>query len=463
MKFLFIDGLGNTNVVTLKKIIKLKKPIYPPLGLLYIGRALEDDGHKVEIIHYFEESFSESLIKKYLNSTDAVGLSISTGSHKRMAKIADKIKQIDSSIPIIIGGPHCTFHPKQSLNEIPSADISVEGEAEFSIKDIAKSLENNKSDLSKVEGIYYRENHKIKSGKKHKVIMDLDSILFPARHLVNKYEYGMFNNTRVFKPKLTSMVTSRGCPFKCRFCTRNALTYRTYRQRSAENVVKEIQEINEKYNSVFIVDDNFLADKKRAHKIFDMLLKIGTEIDFLIQGARVDSAERSLYKKMKKVGVKYIEFGIESGNQDVLDYYNKKITLSQIRKAVNLSSEMDFITVGNFILGASIETEREINNTIKFACSLPLDSAYFNPLGYMYGSDLWDEAVKDNIIIEDGVYRINADMQKKSGNFTSEELRDFCLYGMKKFYLRPNYLVGQFVKAVKRQDFSIFKVGLKNL
>lgn len=463
MKFLFIDGQGYTSYVTWKKISKFKTPLFPPLGLLYIGRALEDEGHKVEVIHYFDEDSSERLIEQSLTSVDAVGISVTTSSYKYVAQIAEKIKEIDLSIPIIIGGPHCTFHPKQSMKEIPSADISVEGEADLVIKDIANSLENNEKNLSEVDGVFYRENNNIKAGKPYKITTDLDSIPFPARHLVDKYEYGMFNNINVFKPKLTSMVTSRGCPFKCRFCARVNLTYKTYRQRSAENVVKEILEINDKYNSVSIIDDNFLADKKRAHKIFDSLIENGTNIDLIIIGARVDSAERSLYKKMKKAGVKYIEFGLESGNQDVLDFYNKRITLDQVRKAVNLSNEMNFMTVGNFILGASIETERYIEKTIKFACSLPLDIAHFFPLAYMYGSDLWNEAVQNNIIIEDGNYHKSEDIRKKLGNFTGEELQEFCKNGMKRFYLRPNYVVGQFIKGIKKQDFSLIKIGINNL
>jgi len=152
------------------------------------------------------------------------------------------------------------------------------------------------------------------------------------------------------------LLTSKGCPFRCRFCSRysNIIPEWGFRQRSVENVVKEIQELDEKYRSIRIDDDSFLADNKRAHKIFDKLLEIGTNIDLLIEGARVDSADKDLYKKMKKTGVTLISYGIESGNQDVLDFYNKKTTLQQIRKAICLSREMDFFTSASFILGAPI-------------------------------------------------------------------------------------------------------------
>ena len=111
----------------------------------------------------------------------------------------------------------------------------------------------------------------------------------------------------------------------------------------------EIEEINKKYNSVLFIDDNSLANKNRAHKIFDMLLEIDLDLDILLMGARVDSADGVLYKKMKKAGVKYVEFGIESGNQDVLNFYNKNVTLEQVRNAIRLCRRMNFITAGNFI------------------------------------------------------------------------------------------------------------------
>ncbi|MCK4365637.1 MAG: radical SAM protein, partial [Thermoplasmatales archaeon] len=352
---------------------------------------------------------------------------------------------------------------KRSLEDIPSADICVEGEGDLVIKDIAKSLEFGRKNLSEIEGVYYRENNNIKAGRPHKIIKDLDSIPFPARHLVDKYNYGMINNKYVFKPKLTSMVSSRGCPFNCRFCSRNAPVYKTYRQRSAENVVKEMLEINNKYKTLCIVDDNFLADKKRANKIMDSLIEEGTDLDLLILGARVDSADRELYKKMKKAGVKSMGFGIESGNQDVLDYYNKRITLDQIRKAVNLSREMNFITHGNFILGAPFETEKHFEETIKFACSLPLDIVLFNPLAYVYGSDLWDEAIQKGITPKDGGYTIGPEARKKLGNFTFEELLEFCQKAVKRFYLRPNYIIDQLIISIKRKNFRLIRTGLNNL
>jgi radical SAM superfamily enzyme YgiQ (UPF0313 family) len=364
MKFLLINSSRGL-ITKVKAKNKSTSPHTPPLGLLYLGRSLEDEGHTVEVMEYYAEKDPLTQLTNSIPSVDAIGISVNTYPYQQSTSIAQEIKRLDPSVPIIIGGPHCNFHPKKSLLDIPNADISVAGDGEISIKKIAQALEGKK-DLSEIEGVHFRKDTKIKSGRKPEFIMDLDSIPFPARHLVDKYEYGKINNTYVFKRKLTSISTSRGCPFNCRFCAR-APYYRKYRQRSAQDVVKELQELNGKYATVQIVDDNFLTDTKRAFKLLDLLIDSHLTIDMVIQGTRVDTANRKLYEKMKKAGVVYLGFGIESGNQDVLDFYNKRITLDQIRKAVTLADKMDFLTLGNFILGAPIETDIHIRDTINFA------------------------------------------------------------------------------------------------
>jgi len=458
---------------------KIDKPqnvssYHPPLGLLYIGRILEDEGHNVELIDFLAERYPMRSLNKELSTTDAVGISVFSSSYeetmqggrftypyKESAKIAKYIKEIESDIPIIIGGPHCSIQPKKSLDEIPSADISVEGDGENSIKKIAESIEGSKN-LSDVQGIYYRKNNVIKRGKPAKIIQDLDSIPFPARHLVDKYNYGKRSKSN-FKPKFTSIITGRGCPFNCRFCTRNTLGFNIFRKRSVENVVSEIEEINETYDSLMIVDDTFLADEERAREILDRLIKIGTDIEIYVQGARVDTANRNLYSKLKNAGVKHLYYGLESANQDVLNFYNKKATTSQIRKAIKLSNEMDFFTVGTFILGAPIETKDHIKKTIDFACSLPLDAALFTILTYKYGSEIWCEAVKKGKISEADGYTVVADSRKGLGNFTKEELDKFYRHAMKRFYLRPRYIFQQIQKIFKDGDFNKIKVRLNQL
>ena len=444
---------------TLKRA-KKKISTFPPLGLLYIGAILEEKGHSVKVIDFRSEENPVETIKKYLPTVDVVGINVYTKACEKVRQLAKIIKQHDPELPIIIGGPHCLFYPDKALVDIPEADISVEAEGEPVVNNILEALQGDK-DFSKIHGVRYRKNNEIRIGKTPIVIFDLDSIPFPSRHLVEKYEYGKVGKYFFYKPRFTTMLTSRGCPFKCRFCTRHISSIEKYRVRSAENVINELIEISQKYKSVSIVDDNFLVDKKRVHRVMDGIIENGIDMEIYIQGARVDSADRNLYKKLKKAGVKHLYFGLESGNQDVLDFYKKKITLPQIRKTINLCREMEFFTIGNFILGAPIETKRHIEQTIKFANSIPLDIAVFNPLGYQRGSDLWNEAVKNGKIKKDE--KTIADSRKGLGNFTPEELEKYCVKATKRFYLRPGYISKQILRCIIEKNSNIIKIGLNNL
>src|SRR4030042_2162155 len=174
MKFLLLQipsGYEFSNDVNIPQKIS---SYHPPLGLLYIGRVLEDEGHKVEIIDFLAEKYPLKTLINNISSTDAIGISVFssayneslrggkyTYAYKECGKVAGFIKEIDTGLPIIIGGPHCTIRPEKSLVEIPSADMSLEGDGEEAIKEIIKTLEGTKL-ASDLPGVYYRENNKIK-------------------------------------------------------------------------------------------------------------------------------------------------------------------------------------------------------------------------------------------------------------------------------------------------------------
>ena len=209
MKFLLLRPAYQEEKNKPRNIISMN---LPPLGLLYIGASLENDGQEVELLDYYAEKITKDKLKNSLMSCDAVGMTVYTEDLKPAAGISRLIKDIDSDIPLIIGGPHCTFVQKQSLHDIPLADISVIGEGEHVIVDLAKYLHGEKN-LANIHGIYYKENGSIISGKPLKVINNLDDLPFPARHLVEKYDYSNFSFGFTFKGKITNMITSTGCPF----------------------------------------------------------------------------------------------------------------------------------------------------------------------------------------------------------------------------------------------------------
>jgi radical SAM superfamily enzyme YgiQ (UPF0313 family) len=339
----------------------------------------------------------------------------------------------------------------------------VIGEGENTIIEIIKSIEG-KIKLSEISGIFYKKDGIVKKGKPIEVIKNLDSICFPSRNLIKKYSYGKIGKKYFFKPEVTSILTSRGCPFQCRFCARygNAIKGWGSRMRSADNVIEELNEINGKYGSVMIVDDNFIQNKKRVHKIMDGIIDNQLDIELLILGARVDSADYELFKKMRKANVKLIGYGIESGNQDVLDYYKKGFTLNQIKYAVNLSRKMGFKTMATFIIGAPIETQEHFEKTIKFSCSLTLDFVVYGVLYYEMGSDLWKEAVKNNKISKDE-FLVSADVNRGLGLYDTEFLNEYTKRAYRHFYLRPKYVLDQIFRGLYFKDIRSLRSGFRFL
>ena len=434
----------------------------PALGILYIAAPLEKRGYKVKIIDFLAEEFTEEKLKVAISRVDVVGITVNSYVADAVSKIADFIKKTRPDIKLIIGGPHCTIQGKRALLEI-NADVSVAGEGEEAVIQIAEALEGKRK-LADIHGVYYRENSVIKSGLPPKEIENLDNVDFPSRHLVKDYTYGKDVKGIAFfaRGKVTSIVTTRGCPFNCRFCVIKTMT-KKYRMRSAENVVKELEEIAHDYDSVFIMDDNFLSDKKRVDKIMDLLIEKKLGLDLWVTGVRVDSAEKKLFKKMKKAGVKSLLFGIESGSQEVLDFYNKRIDLDSIERAIKLSSKMGFFTVGNFIIGSPIERENHIDDTIRFAKKLPLDFAYFFVFSYQKGSPLWQEAFESGKIEEDELY-VESNSRRGLGNFTPEELGEWATKAYRSFYFNPRFILSQlFRQMFVYGHFRIFQAGSRLL
>ncbi len=376
-------------------------------------------------------------------------LSFALGGVIEIVKI---IKKTKPRLKVIIGGPHCTLFPKKSLEEI-HADISVQGDGELVINDIKKAI-RGKIAFSSIPGIYYRKGNKIKKGAELQLIKDLDSIPFPSRHLVSKYIYGDQFNPKIKKGDFTSIITSRGCPYACKFCSRNSVSMKTYRTRSTKNILQELKEIQANgYKYVAFVDDSFLSNKKQVHEILDEIIKQKLNLKFIITAARVDAAEEELFKKMKKAGVTHIQYGLESGNQDVLDFYNKNITLEKIRYSVNLSDKIGLFNMGSFILGAPFETKEHFERTMNFAKTLPLDSVGFATLKYMVGSEIWCNAVKEGKISEDD-YLVLADSKRGLGLFKEQEIAQYCVKARRDYYTRPTFMLRLLIKSLKNNDFG---------
>lgn len=426
---------------------------FPPLGMLYMSGMLESNGHTVKILDFQFEKHPFEAIQQRLANADVVGINADNNGHDVSQLVAAEVRRMDPTVPIVLGGAYCTLRHADALRYIPQANCCVVGEGEYAMLQIVEAVSSNKP-LSDIPGVYYREETTIKTGKPPQVITDLDALPLPARHLVARYDYGKIGRTYLHRPKVTSISTSRGCNFHCRYCVRHVV--KSFRQRSADSVAREILGLDSKYGSVMIVDDNFLADNRRAHAIMDQLIAGGSSIDLLISGTRVDTVNRALLTKMRRAGVTHIQFGIESASKRILDIYNKNITLEQVRHAVMMSHEEGFFITGSFMLGAPTETAEEMEQTTSFARSLPLDIVLFNVLHYYYGSDLWQEAVSEGNIKEDE-HIVYADNARGLSAYSRADLEKRQSKALQRYYLRPSYVGREIVKAIRSRDWRLVK------
>lgn len=457
MRFLLVNPFVDYSKVN--RIFAIKAEI-PPLGLLYVASSLENEGYQVSVIDFCAEDFSDTKLLRAVQQIEAVGITVRTLDINSVCYICNKIKRYAPHVTIIIGGPHCTIDPERAITET-GADICVQGEGEQVITMIAEALKG-KGSLNRIPGVFYFEDGVLKKGLPWEEIENLNKIPFPSLSLVNRYQYGEvvdgYNPTR---GKVASLMTSRGCPYHCRYCI-NAAINKTYRTRSAENVIQELLEIKKNYQFLHIIDENFFADLKTANSILDFLIEDNHKLEIWISGIRVDAADEEVFCKMRDAGVSTINLGIESGNQEVLDFYNKGTTLEQCRTATHLARKMGFFTIGYFMMGAPIETELHLQNTIEFAKSLPLDNASFSPFAYLKGTPIWEDAVAQGKICEDE-FTVLCDSTRGLGNFTTEEIWMWVIKAFQQFHLRPRFVIDQLIQSFIRWDFRVPKEGLKLL
>ncbi|RLF58251.1 MAG: radical SAM protein [Thermoplasmata archaeon] len=426
----------------------------PPLGLAYIAGSIEQEVDKVDIYDLRDGGTNSVDLKVIVNRSDVIGVSIASFSFYNASLLISMIKDMDPDIPIIIGGPHCSLYPTRTLLET-RADICIVGEGDFVIKDVIKKLDD-KDFLKKLQGVIIKDGEKLSDINKPIIIKNLDKLPVPAYHLLRS-RYGKFFDLEFFSSKCTGVETSRGCPFRCRFCSREIAGMNVYRAKSAERVIRELDYVTDLgYRSIVIIDDNFLIGKTRAEKILRSIIDRKMGLEIFLQGVRIDSVDDSICKLMKKAGVVAIAFGIESGSQKVLDFYRKGIDLEQIRRVVKLCAENDIYTIGNFIMGAPVETRKDIENTIRFAKSLPLDFSLFFILEYTAGSDLWKAAVSEGKIDEDE-YRVYADSSRGLTKFSLEELKHYQKKAYISFYADPRYMLRELRSAIKRNRTHLAK------
>jgi len=372
--------------------------VFPPLGLAYIAAVLKNSGIKVKIIDSLAEKLTEEevLYKINDNKPDLIGITVLTQQIKTTISIVEKIKKNKLSKCIALGGPHIHFeHSSVIKNEY--VDFCVRGEGEITFKELTEALIYN-DNLSKVKGITYKD-------KKDNTIItedrpfipNLDDIPFPARDLLNNSLYNSPISLGGKKP-FTSILATRGCPFGCHFCSLTKM-WGHQRRRSVENVLNEIEEVHKKYNIKIIsfIDDLLVLNKKWAIELCKGICERGLNIKWDCCG-RINLMSKELLKEMKKAGCECIIYGIEFGNQRILDFVGKGFKVEDVPRTISMTNQAKISVKGLFMMGYPTETKDTLQDTIDLAKKLKMDYIAVSLVAPYPGTDLYSYCLEHNLL-----------------------------------------------------------------
>jgi len=350
--------------------------VFPPTGLEYIVASMKDLVGKVTLLDLrYEKVYQDpkALSKFIRNEIDLLCVSIRWES--RFEEVCDFVSQLPPEVCTVVGGYKATGEVEYLFDRCPNIDIVVRGEGEEIIRQIVTGIP-----YKDIRGLSYRENGGIVHNEIHP-LPDITKIPFPdrslRRHDYRIVEYGLQISSRTFD----TILTTRGCPFKCKFCTfsLNPLGQkRSYTERSVESVIEELKTVTA--DVVLFSDDNFFTNPKRSEQLCDLIIENKIKKIFAVQ-ARIDVARHpSILDKAEKAGFKVFFIGIESPHDRILEQLQKGITQQEVRDAFAVLTQHDFYLHGYFIYGNIGETEEEMLYIPKFAKEIKLDSINFQKL-----------------------------------------------------------------------------------
>ena len=457
---------------------------YPPLGLCYLASVLREKGFDVKILdlQIYKESVEEQAKRVLKENPDFIGITATTVAIHNAARLAKELKK-KTKTPIILGGPHITAVPKKTMELFPQFDVGVVREGEETLPELLVALKELSSkekfpELSsfsglslEIPGLVIKESKNTSKVKNkdtfealltdHRLpIRDLDSLPLPAFDLLPDFSHYGGSQFIEFDERPTfRLVTSRGCPFSCRFCDKSVFGNK-FRANSPTYILRMIKVLYENYGirHIYFSDDTFTLDKERILELCRLLQKEKLDLTWDCN-SRVDTVNLSLLKTMKKAGCAYIAYGIESGSQKILDILNKGTTLGQIRKTCDWTVKAGIKIRGNFIMGNPGETKETIEKTLQFAKSLPLYTfkmSFFTPFP---NTELYNEIDKWGKYKEDWSKLSKYNPVFVPKGFTQKELEKYYKKLYFSFYFRPK-IIWQYLSQLK--SLMAVKYAFKN-
>ncbi len=439
------------NVLLIKPHI-MTDEILPPLGLGYLATSIRDM-HNVKIIDGIKEKTTidrlESKIRE--GNFDIVGIQCYTLDKQVVKDIIARTKRINPGIITVVGGPEPSADTN-SVHEYFDSDFGFKGEAEIGFPMLVSYIAGKKISLGNIPGLIWKKNNEIKINPQ-KFVENLDDLRHPSWDLIQPNTYPEAPHGSFFKRKPTAPIfATRGCPFQCTFCAGFLVSGRRIRYRSIKNLVDEIEMLHIKYgiNEIHLEDDNFSMKRQYVVDFCNELLNRGIDISWQCpNGVRLDTLDSELIDLMKKSGLYAVSVGIESGSDRILKDMKKNLSKETIKEKIKLIDKAGLDVIGFFILGYPGETLDDINQTIDFACELPLKRASFMTFKPFPGTEATAKVAEElkgmDLKWED--FALNKVLYSPKG-ITNRQLTKLRHKALRRFYFRPRIMY-MFLKQLK--------------
>jgi len=421
----------------------------PPLGLLYLAAMVEERSpHQVCVVDAQVEELSYEELAGHLEgeSPDLVGITAMTFTLLDVVRTVEVAKLAAPEAKVVLGGPHVHLYPRESV-EMPGVDFAILGEGEHSLLALCDRLWQPER-WDEVPGLVYRRDGEVVVNERPGLIEDLDTLPFPARDLT---PYHRYSSVLARRRPVTTMFTSRGCPYRCTFCDRPHLG-KKFRAASAKRVADEMQECVEMgIHEILVYDDTFTVSRRRVLEICQEVRRRGLDVGWDIR-ARVDTVDEEMLEALRAAGCERIHYGVEAGSDSSLTVLRKGITVEQARRAFRLTRKAGIATLAYFMIGIPGENEDDVRQTMRLARELDPDVVHVTILTPFPGTEIYrwalEQGVCESDCWRDFARHPTADFQPPywTREMGRERLEALLVEAYKSFYLRPGYVARQLLK-----------------